>query len=60
MTGPFDESDEVNHDPDSMAGDEDEAGFDEMAEWPEWQVWLDDGFDDAEGGEDEEEDGEEE
>lgn len=49
--GPFDESDEANHDPDSLAGEEDESGFDEMADSKEWATFDDDGFDDA-GGED--------
>lgn len=34
--GPEDEPDErVNGDPDSTAGEDDEEGFDEMADWPE-------------------------
>ena len=54
IAGPFDESDEVNHDPDSVVGEEDESGFDEMADWTDWQIYADDGFDDA-GGEDDDE-----
>ena len=57
-TGPFDETDEVNHDPDSLIGEEDESGFDEMADWPEWLAVPDDGFDDAGDDEDSEPDGE--
>ena len=53
--GPFDESDEVNHDPDSMVGEEDESGFDEMADWADWQTYADGGLDDAEGGDDDDE-----
>lgn len=52
--GPFDESDEVNHDPDSLVGEEDESGFDEVADWKEWSTFDDDGFDDA-GSEDDDE-----
>ena len=58
QSGPLDEPDEETAcDPDSTVGDEDESGFDEMADWAEWQAVDDDGFDDA--GESEDEDGEE-
>ncbi len=55
--GPFDESDEVNHDPDSLVGEEDESGFDEQSwarDWTDWQTYDDAGFDDA-GAEDDDE-----
>ena len=36
VCGPEDEFDpQVNGDPDSTVGEEDETGFDEMADWPE-------------------------
>jgi len=60
VTGPYDESDEVNHDPDSLVGEEDESGFDEMADWEEWQTYEDDGFDDAGDDDEEAEDGDDE
>ena len=61
VAGPEDEPDEeVNGDPTSMLGEDDESGFDEMAEWPDWQAVLDDAYDDAEGGDDDGEDEEEE
>lgn len=51
MTGPEDEFDPVvNGDPDSTCGEEDEEGFDEMADWPEPDFEPDE---DEEGGEDE-------
>lgn len=55
--GPYDDFDpEVNGDPGSTVGEEDERGFDEMPAvyWPDEQLG-DDGFDDAEG-EDEDDD----
>jgi hypothetical protein len=60
MTGPFDDTDEVNHDPDSMVGEEDEEGFDELGDLGDWQAVDDDGFDDAGDDEEEENDGEDE
>lgn len=58
--GPEDEVDlEVNSDPTSTLGEDDEEGFDEMVWFAEWQAFEDDGFEDAEGSEDDEEDGEE-
>ena len=52
--GPFDPgsesgagSDEVNHDPDSFVGEEDERGFDDDPSGAEPQFADDDGFDDA-------------
>ena len=48
ITGPLDEpDDETNNDPDSLLGDDDESGFDEMADFPDEDVG-DDGYDDAE------------
>lgn len=36
MSGPEDDPDDaVNGDPDSTLGEDDESGFDEMADWPE-------------------------
>ena len=36
ITGPLDPWDtSVNGDPDSLTGEENESGFDEMADWPE-------------------------
>lgn len=36
VVGPEDEFDErVNGDPDSVHGEEDEGGYDEMADWPD-------------------------
>ena len=59
VTGPEDEPDEeVNGDPDSTLGEDDESGFDEAFLWDDWQAYHDDGFDDAEG-EDEDDDDEE-
>lgn len=61
MIGPEDEPDEeVNGDPDSTLGEDDESGYDEMADFAEWQAFEDDGFDDAEGAEDDDESGEDE
>lgn len=61
MIGPEDEPDEeVNGDPDSTLGEDDEEGYDEMADFAEWLVVEDDGFDDAEGSEDDDEAGEDE
>ena len=60
IAGPEDESDdEVNGDPDSTVGEEDESGFDEMADWTDWQTYRDDGFDDA-GAQDDGEEAEDE
>ena len=57
--GPEDEfDDEANGDPDSLTGEEDDEGFEEMADYPD-ESGLDDGFDDA-GGEDEDAEDEEE
>lgn len=54
IAGPEDESDdEVNGDPDSTLGEEDESGFDDGPDEPEPLFVDDDGFDDAEGAEDE-------
>lgn len=59
MSGPEDETDyEVNGDPTSCVGEDDESGFDELADWPEWQAYLDDGFDDADSGDEDDDDGE--
>lgn len=62
VTGPEDEfDDETNGDPDSLVGEEDEMGFNEMVRWPEPLFAEDDGFDDADLGEDDEdEEGDEE
>ena len=50
--GPEDEFDEeANGDPSSTLGEDDDEGFEEMAGYPD-ESGLDDGFDDAEGGED--------
>lgn len=59
--GPEDEfDDELNGDPDSLVGEEDEEGFEEMADWPE-EAGLEGDFDPPEGDDDEDgEDGEEE
>ena len=58
--GPEDEfDDETNGDPDSLLGEEDESGYEEMSGYPD-EPAIDDGFDDAEGDEDEEEDDDEE
>lgn len=51
--GPFDESDEVNHDPDSWVGEEDDRGFDDM---PVECGWEDEGESDDEEGDDDGED----
>ena len=54
IAGPEDESDdEVNGDPDSMVGEEDESGFDDGPDEPEPLFVDDDGLDDAEGSDDE-------
>ena len=54
IAGPEDESDdEVNGDPDSTLGEEDESGFDDGPDEPEPLFDDDDGFDDAEGSDDE-------
>lgn len=47
VTGPLDESDEVNHDPASSNGEEDETGFDDMP--------VEAGWEDEEGDDDEDE-----
>ena len=67
QSGPEDEPDEdVNGDPDSTLGDDDEMGFNEMVWWPEPLFAEDDGLDDGEGDEedewedDDDEDGEDE
>ncbi len=53
VIGPEDEVDEeANGDPDSLTGEEDEAGFEEMGDWPD-EAELGGEFDDAEGDEDE-------
>lgn len=52
---PSDFDPEVNGDPDSLTGEDDESGFEEMADWPD-EVLADDGFEDA--GESDEEEGE--
>lgn len=53
--GPEDEPDEeVNGDPDSTLGEDDEEGFDEMAWFGEWQAFEDDGFEAPYGSEDDE------
>lgn len=53
--GPEDEfDDEANGDPDSCEGEEDEAGFDDDPFGVEPLFEEDDGFDDAEGSEDDE------
>ena len=59
-SGPLDEDDfesEANGDPDSLTGEEDETGFDDMPAvyWFD-EMPTDDGFDDAEGSDDESED----
>ena len=60
VTGPEDDPDEeVNGDPDSTLGEDDESGFDEAFDWSDWQAYLDGGFDDAEGEEDDDDDAEE-
>lgn len=47
--GPDDEpDDEINCDPDSLLGEDDESGFEEMADWPD-EAALEGNFDDAEG-----------
>ena len=57
--GPEDEfDDETNGDPDSLLGEEDESGFEEMADYPD-EAGLDEGFEDADV-EDEGDDSEEE
>lgn len=56
IAGPFDESDEVNHDPDSFVGEEDETGFDDDPGGAEPQFADDDGLDDAGGPEEDDED----
>lgn len=54
MFGPEDEfDDEANGDPDSLVGDDDEGGFEELAGWPD-EPLIDDGFEDAEEAEDDE------
>ena len=54
IAGPEDESDdEVNGDPDSRVGEEDESGFDDGPDEPEPLFVDDDGLDDAEGSDDE-------
>ncbi len=59
IAGPEDEpDDEVNGDPDSTLGEDDERGFDDGPDEPEPLFADDDGFDDAEGEEDDEDDGE--
>lgn len=65
--GPEDEFDdeaplEANGDPDSLEGDEDERGFEEMADWPD-ESGLEGDFDPPEGEEDDDDpddDGDEE
>ena len=54
IAGPEDESDdEVNGDPDSMVGEEDESGFDDGPDEPE-PLFVDEaGLDDAEGSDNE-------
>jgi hypothetical protein len=64
LRGPEDEPDEeANGDPDSLVGEEDFEGFEEMSDYPD-ESGLDDGFEDAdgeeEGDESDEEDAEEE
>ena len=50
IAGPEDEADvEVNGDPDSTLGEEDEIGFDDGPDEPDPLFVDDDGFDDAEG-----------
>jgi hypothetical protein len=58
IAGPFDESDEVNHDPDSLLGEEDEGGFDDDSDGADPLFVEDEGFEDVEGeeGDDSEED----
>lgn len=47
--GPEDEPDDrVNGDPDSLTGEEDESGFDEMTDWPEPDFEPEDEGDDDE------------
>ena len=59
IAGPEDEfDDETNGDPDSLLGEEDDDGYEEMADYPD-EPMIDDGFDDAEGDEDEEGDDDE-
>lgn len=48
IAGPEDDfDDEANGNPDSMTGEDDEAGFEEMADYPD-ETGLDDGFEDTE------------
>jgi hypothetical protein len=54
IAGPEDEADdEVNGDPDSTLGEEDERGFDGGPDEPDPLFVDDDGFDDAEGADEE-------
>ena len=61
--GPEDEfDDEANGDPDSLEGEEDESGFEEMSDWPD-ESGLEGDFDPPEGEEDDDDpddDGDEE
>lgn len=59
FAGPEDEPDEeANGDPNSLVGEDDDAGFEEMADYPD-ESGLDDGFEDAGGAENDDESDEE-
>jgi hypothetical protein len=61
IAGPEDEVDlEVNADPDSTLGEDDESGFDDGPDEPEPLFAEDGGFEDAEGADDDEEEDEDE